>query len=328
MTTLSTIIPNYNHGDRIGDSLDSILSQSVQPDEVIVLDDGSTDDSVAVLKEYEARHDHIRLILLEENRGVVSGCNVLFKEARGEYIHGFPADDIVLPGAYERSMEQLKANPGAGVCCADYLMVDTVSGDLEQYRLGWRDQAGFMSPAEFAEQCKGWWVPSFTSFIKRDALAEAGYFHEDLEWHCDWFAYFVVAFRHGVCHVPAPFAARRRHGDAYGTAARRDTKAQEKVLRTLLEKTTSDAYRDVVGLFVRSGAMLFFNNEIDRLVMSDPELWSMDMMMLTQLPMSYRLASCKKHIDDIWDNRLDVTTEHTSLIREKLVDGKESDGHV
>ena len=177
-----------------------------------------------------------------------------------------------------------------------------------------------MPPDEFAEQCKGWWIPSFSSFIKRSALVGAGLFREELEWHCDWFACFVVAFRHGVCHVPEPFAARRRHADAYGTASRKDGLAQEKVLRTLLSTLTSDEYRDVLGLFARSGAMLFFNNEIDRLVMSDPSLWTMGNLMLAQLPISYRMNACKQHMDFIWDNRTDAVTEHETLIRQKLVD--------
>jgi len=321
MTTFSVIIPNYNHGDRIGKALDSILDQSVQPIEILVLDDGSTDDSVSVIEGYAAGHEHLRLIRLEENQGVVNACNVLFREARGDYIHGFPADDIVLPGAYERAMEQVLANPGVGVCCADYFMTDMKTGQLEEYRLSWQEKAGFMAPDDFAERCKGWWVPSFTSFINRDALAEAGYFLEDLKWHCDWFAYFVVAFRHGVCHVPVPFAARRRHDDAYGTAARKDRAAQDAVLRKLLERIRSRKYRDVLPCFVRSGVMLFFNNELDRLVMSDPGLWDMEILMLAQLPLWYRMNACKAHVDAIWDGRLNVETEHEALIRQSLLDG-------
>ncbi|MBF0244860.1 MAG: glycosyltransferase family 2 protein [Planctomycetes bacterium] len=315
---LSVIMPNYNHGRHIGAALRSILEQSHLPDEIIVLDDGSTDNSLKILREYEARYDMIRVIARKENLGAVNACNVLFREASGDYIHGFPSDDIVLPGAYERAMTQLEAHPGVGVCCADYYMVDVGSGAMEDYRLGWLPEPGFMDGVEFAERCKGWWVPSFTTFINRHALQEAGYFLENLKWHCDWFAYFVTAFRHGVCYVPTPFAARRRHADAYGTKARRDQYAQERVLRTLLETMQSEAYRDVLGRFARSGAMLFFNNEIDRLIMSDPELWTPANIMLASLPLTYRMQACKHHVDRIWDTRLEFAAEKADLIREQL----------
>ncbi len=315
----SVIMPNYNHGDRIAGALDSILAQSVQPMEIIVLDDGSDDNSMDVLEEYSRKHSVIRLERFSENRGTVAACNALFRMARGDYILGFPSDDIVLPGAFERAMEMLEKNPEAGVCCADYFMVDTNSNDLEQYRMGFSDEACFLPPDEFAEKLRGWWVPSFTSFIRRDALAEAGYFLEDTQWHCDWLAYLTVSFRYGLCYIPTPLAARRRHADAYGTAKRRNKTEQDQVLRNILSHLKSDSFKDVMPRFVRSGAMLFFNNELDRLVMSDPELWDMETFMLAQLPIWYRMNACKQQADAIWDNRFDAETEHKSLIYEALL---------
>lgn len=313
-------MPNYNHGNRIADALDSILNQSVQPMELIVLDDGSTDNSLDVMEEYASRFPIIRLERFSKNKGAVAACNALFRMAKGDYVFGFPSDDIVLPGAFERAMQMLEQNPGAGICCADYFMVDTNSGDLERYRMGFSEKPCFLPPTEFAEKLRGWWVPSFTSFIRRDALAEAGYFLDDTRWHCDWLAYLTVAFRHGLCYMPTPLAARRRHTDAYGTAGRRNQAEQDMVLRTLLTHLKSDAFRDVMPLFARSGAMLFFNNELDRLVMSNPDLWDMETFMLAQLPIWYRMNSCKKQVDEIWDNRLDADSEHKALILQSLLD--------
>ncbi|WP_158946593.1 glycosyltransferase family 2 protein [Pseudodesulfovibrio cashew] len=316
----SVIMPNYNHGDRIAIALDSIFNQSVLPKEVIVLDDGSTDDSLAVLERYAANQPLLRVIRFEKNRGAVDACNELFRQAKGEYILGFPADDIILPGAFERAAAMLDANPGAGVCCADYFMVDTASGKLEHYRMGFAEEACFLDPENFTERLKGWWVPSFTSFIRRDALEAAGYFLTDTRWHCDWLAYLTVAFRHGLCYIPEPLAARRRHDDAYGTKGRRNRQEQDQVLRNLLGRLKSDEFRDVMPKFVRSGAMLFFNNELDRLVMSDPGMWDNETLMLAQLPMWYRMRACKMHMDSIWDRRLDAESEHQAYINEALLD--------
>jgi glycosyltransferase involved in cell wall biosynthesis len=315
----SVIMPNYNHGDRIARALDSILAQSVQPMELIVLDDGSDDNSLDVLEEYARKYPVIRLERFPENRGAVAACNKLFRLASGEYIFGFPSDDIVLPGAFERAVEMLEKNPGAGVCCADYFMVDTNSGDLERYCMGFADEPCFLPPDEFAERLRGWWVPSFTSFIRREALSEAGFFLEDTQWHCDWLAYLTVAFRYGLCYIPTPLAARRRHADAYGSAGRRKSKEQDKVLRALLTHLKSDAFKDVMPRFARSGAMLFFNNELDKLVMSNPDMWDMETLMLAQLPIWYRMNVCKQQMDAIWDNRLDADSEHKSLIYDALL---------
>ncbi len=297
---LSVIMPNYNDGDRIGNSLTSILDQSRSPDEVIVVDDGSTDNSREVIRGLMKRYPQLSLHHHEENQGPVAACNTAFRLATGDYIFGFPADDVVLPGWFEQAEAMLKQHPGVGICCGDYYMVDVETGKVKEMKNGWGKAPAHYTPEAFAEVLKGWWVPSCASFINRQALKTAGYFLDDLKWHCDWFAYLVVAFRYGLCHISSPVIARRRHEDAYGTQNRRDWSVQSQVLRQILERLKSPGYRDVLPSFIRSGAMLFFNNEIDRLIMTNPEMWDMENLLLAGLPMSYRHQACKQHIDDMW----------------------------
>jgi glycosyltransferase involved in cell wall biosynthesis len=303
---LSVILPNYNHAHLVGHALDSILSQSFVPYEVIVLDDGSTDDSLQVLRRYEQKHAILTIHAFKRNQGTVVACNQLLELATGDYILGFPADDIVLPGAFKRAARQIELHPGVGACCADYLMVDTTSGHIESHRLDWRKDAGLVTPSELAEVLRGGWLPSFTCFIRRDALHMGGYFPESLKWHADWFAYLAVAFRYGVCYVPEPFAARRRHADAYGTAGRRRREEQDQVLRSLIDVLKAPENRDVLPWFVRSGASLFFSGELDRLVMSDPSLWDPETLMIAQMPIWDHLQKCRSHINAMWDERMDA----------------------
>jgi glycosyltransferase involved in cell wall biosynthesis len=63
-TTISVVLPNYNHAEYIGEALEAILSQSVRPKEVIVVDDNSTDGSIAVIEKFLRRDSIIRLIRL------------------------------------------------------------------------------------------------------------------------------------------------------------------------------------------------------------------------------------------------------------------------
>src|SRR5207248_9504456 len=94
---LSVIIPNYNHGQYLPRCFESILKESWQPDEIVVVDDGSTDNSVEVIESYIRRHPQIRLAKNERNQGVLSTLNRgLGLEQPGlttaEYAH-FPAAD-------------------------------------------------------------------------------------------------------------------------------------------------------------------------------------------------------------------------------------------
>ncbi len=316
---LSVIMPNYNHGDRIGLALESILHQTRPPDEVIVVDDGSTDDSVREIERLMARHPQIRLHTNPENQGPVPTCNTAFRMATGDYIFGFPADDVVLPGWFAQADAMLRAHPGVGVCCGDFYMADVNSGQVQYFECAWSAEPAHYTPEQFAEALKGWWVPTFTSFMNRKALEEAGFYLDDLKWHCDWFLGLVTAFRHGLCHIPFPAAARRRHATAYGTKNRRDWTQQSQVLRNLLAHLKSDAYRDVLPHFIRSGAMLMFNDELDKLVMMNPDLWDIETLLLAGLPIWYRHQDCKRYREAMWEQAYAYDdSEKAARIREAL----------
>src|ERR1700753_2127860 len=96
LPTLSVLIPNYNHAHYLPEALESILSQSVKPLEIIVVDDASKDNSIAVLEEYSRKHPLIKYYKNEKNRGVVATLNRCIELAAGEY--------VFLPGADDRTM--------------------------------------------------------------------------------------------------------------------------------------------------------------------------------------------------------------------------------
>lgn len=95
---ISIIINNYNYGRFLGQCIDSALNQTVKPYEIIVVDDGSTDESRAVLEEYV---DQVR-VLLKENGGQASAMNAGFAESSGDWVWFVDADDWLVPDAVEQ----------------------------------------------------------------------------------------------------------------------------------------------------------------------------------------------------------------------------------
>jgi glycosyltransferase involved in cell wall biosynthesis len=103
---VSVVIPVYNGERFLPDCLDSVLTQTWQPLEVIAVDDGSTDGSAAVL----ARADAVRVIA-QANQGVAAARNAGIAAARGHYIALIDQDDLWLPGKIEAQMRMLLADP-------------------------------------------------------------------------------------------------------------------------------------------------------------------------------------------------------------------------
>ena len=94
---LSILIPMYNAQDYIGNCIDSLLHQNLSKDdyEIIVMDDGSSDESVKIIEDYQKEHKHIRLYKAS-NSGAYSTRNKLLKLAQGDYIYNLDADDYVV----------------------------------------------------------------------------------------------------------------------------------------------------------------------------------------------------------------------------------------
>jgi glycosyltransferase involved in cell wall biosynthesis len=107
---ISVIIPTYQHARTIAATLDSVFSQTRHADEVIVVNDGSTDGTEAVLAKYAGR---VRVIT-QENRGGNPARNAGFEASTGDYVLFCDADVIMRPDMLERMADLLDAHPEAG----------------------------------------------------------------------------------------------------------------------------------------------------------------------------------------------------------------------
>lgn len=111
--SVSVLIANYNYGHLIADAIDSALSQSYTPREVVVFDDGSTDSSCQVVNSYIARGEPV-LLLRGQHRGMAAGLNAAFEAASGDILCFLDADDYFLPGKIESVVAAFLAHPNAG----------------------------------------------------------------------------------------------------------------------------------------------------------------------------------------------------------------------
>jgi len=272
LPTLSVVIPNYNHGHLLPRCLDSILTQSVQATEIMIIDDGSTDNSVEIVEQWIKKHPSIRLLRNERNMGVVYTVNRALDLAAGDFVHFPAADDVVMPGLFEKSLNILAHHPRAALCCTigDWREVGT--GLNWHVGVGMADRPCYLSPTQIADlERKGrLFIASNTTISRREALIQGGKYNPELKWHCDWFLLYLAAFRHGICFVPEPLAVFNIYPDSYYKRGVRDQHAHRKVLRLMLDLLNRPDNRDVEPLIRESGALFQFGWPILQLVMSEP----------------------------------------------------------
>lgn len=118
---VSVVMPCYNYASFVGDAVDSVLSQTYQNIELIIINDGSTDDTKEIL---EAISDNRVMVLHIENSGVSTARNKGIELARGQFIAFIDADDLWSPDKIQQQVQAFKKHPDCSYCFTNFSRFD------------------------------------------------------------------------------------------------------------------------------------------------------------------------------------------------------------
>ena len=254
LPTLSVVVPNYNHGRYIEGALRGHLTQTAPPIEILVVDDGSTDDSCEVVERVASTAPNLRLIRLAGNVGVNAAINRGLTEVRGEFVCFSAADDVVGPDFARRSLELIARHPAAAFCFSDPAEMDGEQGGVHPLPLRLADRPCLLRPPDVeALLTRNFFAfPGHATIYRRKTLIALGGFIEDLRWYADWFTSCVLAFRQGACYVPEVMAYYRLSRQSYYMSGIRQTAVQRELLYRVLDLLGSNQFRDVAPAFRRA----------------------------------------------------------------------------
>jgi glycosyltransferase involved in cell wall biosynthesis/SAM-dependent methyltransferase len=199
---VSVVIPCYNHARFLPDAIASVRAQSHRPVEIVVVDDGSEDDTPRVA----AAHPDVRYVR-QENRGLAAARNAGMHASRGEYLVFLDADDRLLPHALEVGLACLAAHPDAAFASGAYRFIREDGSPAREMPLPPVD------PDAYAAFLRGNHVGMHAAVIfRREALEEIGGYDPTLRACEDYDVYLRVARHHAVCRHPGVVAEYRQHG--------------------------------------------------------------------------------------------------------------------
>jgi len=175
---VTVIIASYNHARYIEASINSVLNQTYKNIELLVIDDGSKDESPSVLKRLQEQHDFN--LRFQANQGLARTLNDAIARAKGDLIVPFGSDDIMLPHRIATQVEYMNGKPEVGICSANIETIDQdgkVMGAREQRnrnlpfrRLDFEDLFLDRKPGPMAA----------TLMLRREALNKVGGFNPDI----------------------------------------------------------------------------------------------------------------------------------------------------
>lgn len=165
MTKVSVIVPVYNTAEYVGRCIDSILAQTLQDIELIMVDDGSTDGSAQILDSYAAADPRVKVVH-KPNGGVSSARNVALQMAQGEYIGFVDSDDYIAPQtyalAYEAAVEQ-------GVELVQFNFCNVIDGEISPVVKRHNQEGIYIMPQDLKRFNRSW-SSVCMKLIKRDLI--------------------------------------------------------------------------------------------------------------------------------------------------------------
>lgn len=204
---VSVVIPAYNYARFLPAAIESVLSQTYRPLELIVVDDGSTDDTPAVVAAYGDRIRSIRKV----NGGLSAARNTGIQAGQGEYFAFLDADDLWMPDKLAQQVAVFEQHPEAGCVGCGVVLVD---GNLKP--CGQSSHADLIGPPEQRVRkvlLRREWVGGSGSgaLVKRAVLERVGLFDEELTAAEDWDMWLRIVEQFPVCNARAPLVQIRRH---------------------------------------------------------------------------------------------------------------------
>lgn len=204
---ISILISNYNYGAFLRDAIESALNQTYPNTEVIIVDDGSSDNSREILADYGSRI----IPILKENRGHLSAFNAGFAASRGSLVCYLDADDVWLPTKVEKVVEAALIHPEAVFI---YHRVQPVSADLRPSHKAFPRVLMQGDISERVRRAGGWWAcpPTSAQSVRRSVLERVGPLPEaEMRTAPDAFFQYLLPFLGFVVGIDEPLALYRRH---------------------------------------------------------------------------------------------------------------------
>jgi glycosyltransferase involved in cell wall biosynthesis len=213
---VSIVTPSYNQAAYLEKTILSVLGQDYPNIEYIVIDGGSTDGSVEIIKKYQSR---LSYWVSEPDRGQSNGINKGFARARGEILNWLNSDDLLMPSAVSIAVRHLMSHPQVGMIYGDRLVIDSKGNvvglvELPSFQKAW---------LKYSHR-----IPQETAFFRRQCWQDAGTLDETLHGCLDYDLWVRLSRRTGIHHIPFVLGAYRTHALAKSI---KDTGSRQSLMR-------------------------------------------------------------------------------------------------
>lgn len=202
---ITVLLSCYNGERWLAEAVDSVLNQTFQDFEFIIVDDGSTDNSRKIITSYAVQDPRI-IVIVKGNTGLADSLNVGIKKARGKWIARLDADDICLPMRLELQLAMAKAKPGAVFIGAGLFLIDEVGNASKSFSYPRKHETLLKSLTNMGS------FPAHSSaFYRADIVLEIGGYRPRIRRSQDWDLWLRLSEKGALTSIAEPLIKLRLH---------------------------------------------------------------------------------------------------------------------
>ena len=243
MTPLVTVyITNFNYGKYIKQAIESVLNQSFQDFEIIIIDDGSTDNSKQIIESFS--HNSKIQVIFQQNKGLNVTNNIALRVAQGRYIMRLDADDYLEKNALELMSEVLEKDAELGLVFPDYYMVDA-SGDL----MNIEKRHSFEKEVSLLDQP----AHGACTMIRKKFLQSLGGYDEQFKCQDGYDLWIRFTAKFKVTNINTPLFYYRQHGENLTSNENRILDTRAAIKEKFIANNISN-YDDAIAIIPIRGA--------------------------------------------------------------------------
>jgi glycosyltransferase involved in cell wall biosynthesis len=223
MAMVDVLIPAFNAARYLPAALESVVSQTFEDWQIVLVDDGSTDNTAEVVAPYVERHGAKVRYIRQENRGLPAARNAAIRASDGEFLALLDADDVWLPCRLAESLKMMAERPRAGLSYGLIQGIDPEDRPGSTWVGNLKDVEGRIAPQIYMRKVE---LPCPTIMFRRRCVDEVGLFDETMRATEDRDLWLRIALRYEVAFVPKVLAYYRVSPTSMSTDPERMLKAQ------------------------------------------------------------------------------------------------------
>lgn len=221
--TISVFIPAYNASAFLSRAIESVLAQSFSGFKLLILDDGSTDNTLEVASRY-VNHEKVTLVCNDQNLGMAANWNKGISLSCGKYVAKLDADDFYHPDFLSEMVSVLETNPSVGLAfCGVNWITTRGKKSFLPYTEPWVNKGH-----DFLQNLLRRFVThSATICVRRESYERLGGFCEQMRIHADWEMWTRIATHYDVAYINKTLASMVRHANNCTSQSQHDTRTPD-----------------------------------------------------------------------------------------------------